>query len=68
MKEITNRKLWGRIAEVYGTQSAFAKAIGVSKQAVSKALAGCSSMSRNKIEEWSIALGIPKEEIGNYFF
>ena len=61
-------KLKGRIREVYGTDAAFAQAMGISRAAM--------SMRLNNKSQWSVAdvrlaiklLDIPETEIGTYFF
>lgn len=61
-------KLKGRIREVYGTDAAFAQAMGISRAAM--------SMRLNNKCQWSVAdvrqaiklLDIPETEIGIYFF
>ena len=61
-------KLKGKIREIYGTEGAFAQAMGVSKAAM--------SMRLNNKSQWSVAdvrraiklLDIPETEIGIYFF
>lgn len=61
-------KLRGRITEKYGTISAFADALGVSKQAVSQKLNKHLGFTVGNIEKWSELLDIQQEEIGVYFF
>ncbi len=61
-------KLRGRITEKYGTISAFADALGVSKQGVSQKLNKHLGFSVGNIEKWSELLDIQQEEIGVYFF
>ena len=68
MKAIMKKKLWGRIAELYGSQSAFAEALGCSRQSVNAVLVGKACLSQSKIESWCNVLGIAKDEIGQYFF
>lgn len=62
------RKLRGRIAEVFGTQEAFAKAVGLSKVSVCKKLKGKSAFKQSDIERWAKILGIKREEYVEYFF
>lgn len=52
----------------FGTIGEFAKALGVSKQAVSVKLNGKSGFTQDKIIEWANVLDIPAEEVGKYFF
>lgn len=61
------RKLKGRIIEKYGTMSAFADAIGESKQCVSR-LIRLKRLSTLTISKWAKALDICVEDIGPYFF
>lgn len=61
-------KLRGRIVEVCGTQSEFAKRVGQSEQIVSAKLAGNSSFTQENIIAWSNVLNIDQNDIGNYFF
>lgn len=61
-------KLKGRIIEKYGSQEAFAGAIGRSVVSVSKKMNGKSSFTRADIISWSEKLEIPVSEIGDYFF
>lgn len=61
-------KLRGRIIEKYGTLDSFAKAVGISKNSMSKKLHNKSGISREEIIEWSEMLEIPMEEYGAYFF
>lgn len=62
------RKLRGRIVEAFGTQEAFAKAVGLSKVSVCKKLKGKSSFKQSDIERWAKILGIKREEYVEYFF
>lgn len=52
------RKLRGRIVERYKTISAFADAMGVSREAVQNKFSGKNGFSRKNIEAWGPALGI----------
>ena len=64
----TYPKLRGKIIEVYGSQNAFAKAIGKSEQTVIAKFKGKSAFSQADIIAWSNALDITKDEVGTYFF
>lgn len=66
--EYTYKKLKGKIKEVYDTQSAFAKALGLSENSLSNKLNGKIGLSQEDIELWSELLNIDKAEIGTYFF
>lgn len=61
-------KLKGRIREVYGTDAAFAQAMGVSKSAMSMRLNHKSQWSVEDVRRAIQLLGIPETEIGIYFF
>ena len=64
----TFNKIRGKIVEVYGSQKAFADAVGTSEQTITAKLAGRSQFSMDDIIQWSNALGISAEEVGIYFF
>jgi len=61
-------KLRGRIVEICGTQSEFAKRVGQSEQIITAKLAGRSSFTQENILAWSKILNIDQEDIGVYFF
>lgn len=61
-------KLRGRIREKFGTQEAFAKAMGMSETTLSSKLNGKTDWTRQEIEKAGKLLGIPIEEIPSYFF
>ena len=61
-------KLKGRIIEMYGNQGAFAVALGVSKNTLSKKMQNKIRFTSSDIIKITEMLNIPKEEIGNYFF
>ena len=61
-------KLRGRIREVFKTQSAFAKAIGMSTTSLSAKLNNLVEFSQNEIEKAVELLKIDKEDIPVYFF
>ncbi len=61
-------KLRGKIREIFGTQEAFAKAIGLSKSGVSMRLNGKVNWTAEEIERAKEALNFSAEEIGTYFF
>lgn len=62
------RKLKGRITEVFGTQAAFAKALGLSKNSVSKKLTGKTEFSQSDVEDWAKLLGIERKCYGEFFY
>lgn len=66
MKE--NAKLRGRIVEKYGSQVNFAAKIGKTVQTVTAKLGGSSGFSQDDIVEWSNALDIDADSVGEYFF
>lgn len=61
-------KLRGSIREKFGTQEAFADAIGMSHTTLSAKLNGKSEWKRQEIEDACRLLGISAEEIPLYFF
>lgn len=61
-------KIRGRIVEIFGTQSRFAEALGMSEVTVICKLSKKSNFTLNDIKRWSELLKIPIEEIGIYFF
>lgn len=61
-------KLKGRITEVYGSQSAFAKAVGLTPQSMSHKLNNGVGFSQSDILKWCNLLIIPTDEIALYFF
>lgn len=63
-----NAKLKGRIVEIYGSQKAFADAIGKTETTVNNKLNDKRGMSQDDIVEWANALRINIDEIGKYFF
>ena len=61
-------KLKGRIVEVYGTQYAFANAMGIAKNTLSMKLSGLSDFTLPEIKKACELLAIPDEQIKDYFF
>lgn len=61
-------KLRGRITEKFGTESRFAKALGISLIAVSRKLNGVTNFTRKDILKWCEVLQIPVKDIPIYFF
>ena len=61
-------KLRGRIVEICGTQTEFAKKVGQSEQIITAKLAGRSSFTQENIMAWSEVLNIDQKDIGSYFF
>lgn len=66
--EFNNKKLAGRIKERFGTQKAFASAIGVSESTVSRYLKGEHEWDGKSMIKAVRALKIPNKEIESYFF
>lgn len=62
------RKLKGRIKEKFGTQSAFAKVIGLSDVSVSNKLNNNVEWGQEEIEKSVKALDITYTDIHSYFF
>ena len=67
-KDFMYAKLRGRITEKFGTESHFARTLGVSLVAVSRKLTGKSGFTGRDIEKWCEVLEIPLKEVGPYFF
>lgn len=61
-------KLRGRIVEIYGSQKAFAKVVSKPVGFISMYLNGHRMLDQNTIAVWVKALGIPANEIDEYFF
>lgn len=61
-------KLRGRIREKFGTQEAFAEAMGKNATTVSNKLSGKTEWTRQEIETVCDLLDIPLAEAHNYFF
>lgn len=66
--EFDNSKLIGRIAEKYGKQYAFAKALNTSEHTLCSWLKGKTQMNRAVIIRMAQLLDIPDAEIADYFF
>jgi len=61
-------KLKGKIKEVFGTQSAFAKAMGMSSTTLSLKLNNFTNFTQQEINKACELLSIPAEFIPIYFF
>ena len=61
-------KLRGRIVEKYGTITAFAGVLGISKTTISLKLKNEIGFSRDDIVKWAELLKIPEDEYTLYFF
>ena len=66
--DFKNRKLRGKIREVYGTEGKFAEALNTSQISVSRRFNDKVEFSKSDMELWCNMLGIPLEESGKYFF
>jgi len=66
--EFDYRKLKGKIKEIFDTQDAFAKALGISNVTISLKLNNKVEFSQKEIDKASDLLKIKKEEIPLYFF
>lgn len=66
--EFDYSKLLGKIKEVFGTQNAFATAIGISYQSVSYKLNNQSEFTSSEILKSVKVLNIPIRKIPLYFF
>jgi len=65
---MNGKKLRGLIVEKFGSNKAFAEAVGCCDVTVSNYLSGARIINRVTIQKWCEALDIPKEEIADYFF
>lgn len=61
-------KLKGKIKEVFGTQSAFARAIGMDNATLSAKLNNKTPWKDEEIEKSCELLNIPIEQVHEYFF
>lgn len=61
-------KLEGLIREVFGTETAFARAIGRSPCSVSKKLNNKSEWKAGEMRKSADVLGFPVDQIPQYFF
>lgn len=61
-------KLRGAIREKFGTQEAFAKALGVNPSTLVKKLAGKVEWTVGEVQASVKLLGIPTDCISDYFF
>lgn len=61
-------KLRGRIKEIFGTQEAFAKAIGISSVSLSQRLNNALEFTQEEIFNSCEALNIPLNDMMSYFF
>lgn len=61
-------KLRGKIREVFGTQEAFAKAMEKDNSTISAKLNNNSPWTNSDIETACVLLGIPINQVHEYFF
>jgi transcriptional regulator with XRE-family HTH domain len=66
--EFDYSKLKGKIKEVYGTQTEFANAIGLSFVSISKKLNNLRQFKQSDIVKINKVLNIAEEDIPIYFF
>ena len=64
----TYGKLREKIRNVFGTTGAFAVALGKDRSTVSKKLNGAVPWDQTEMEDTCELLGIPKDNIPEYFF
>lgn len=62
-----NRILYSRIVMLYGSASAFADKLGVTRSFVSQKLTGAKRFTKNDITKWGAALEISVDEYENFF-
>lgn len=68
MVEMDYSKLRGKIREVLGTESTFAKAMGYNRSTISAKLNNQSEWTRADIDKACGLLGIPFSDVEPYFF
>lgn len=61
------QKLRARIVEKYGTNAAFAEAIGATPQTVTNVIRGKTTPTSKRLPEWCVALEIHPDETGIFF-
>lgn len=61
-------KLSGKIREVYGTQAAFAEAMGMGATSLNLKLNNKSEWSQDEMEKAMDLLSIPRTSVRTYFF
>jgi DNA-binding XRE family transcriptional regulator len=61
-------KVRGAIREKFGTQAAFAKALGINPSTLVKKLAGKVEWTVSEVQASAKLLGIPNDSITDYFF
>ena len=58
-----NRKLKGKIIEVFGTQADFSQTLGVNESVVSRVVRGRKTLTPAEAERWARALGMTAEAL-----
>ena len=66
--EMDYSKLRGKIREVFGTEAAFATAMGYNRSTISAKLNNLSEWSRADMDKACVLLDIPFSNVGPYFF
>ena len=66
--EYNYSKLNGKIKEVFGTQSAFAKAMEMGQTSLSLKLNNKAEWSQDEMEKAMDLLSIPRQSVRTYFF
>lgn len=61
-------KLKGRIVEKFGSQVAFAKALGISEKTISNKLSGKRYFTQLEISRSVSLLGLRSKDVDTYFF
>lgn len=64
----TYGKLREKIKSVYGTIGKFAVAMGMNRCTLSNKLNGLAAWGQDEIEKACMLLGIPMDEVSDYFF
>lgn len=62
------QKVKGKIVEIFGSQKAFSKALGVTEATVTNKLKNKRNLTQAEMITWSELLQIPKADIVDYFF
>lgn len=65
---MNRNRMRGRIVSEFGTQKAFAEALGVTAPYVSSVVANKKPLGRRAIKKWATLLQIAPEQYGHYFF
>lgn len=68
MEAMNYRKLRGRIVEILGSQSVFARKMGLSETSMSKKMRGTIPWKQSEMLHAAEILDFPETDIGLYFF